>query len=49
MDRMAFDGTLWVEEGQPYMIYCHEWVQVEDGTMELVELAPDLYYLQVDH
>lgn len=42
MDRMALDGTLWVEDGTPYMIYCHEWVQVADGTMELVELAPDL-------
>lgn len=42
MDRMALDGTLWVENGKPYMIYCHEWVQVEDGTMELVELEEDL-------
>lgn len=42
MDRMALDGTLWVENGKPYMVYCHEWVQVEDGTMELVELEPDL-------
>lgn len=42
MDRMALDGTLWVEDGTPYMIYCHEWVQIADGTMELVELKPDL-------
>ena len=42
MDRMALDGTLWVENDKPYMLYCHEWVQVEDGTMELVELMPDL-------
>lgn len=42
MDRMALDGTLWVEDGKPYMIYCHEWVQIEDGTMELVELEADL-------
>ena len=42
MDRMALDGTLWVEEGQPYMIYCHEWVQVVDGTIVLVQLAADL-------
>ncbi|MCK3686186.1 glycoside hydrolase family 43 protein [Maribellus sp. YY47] len=41
-DRMALDGTLWVENGTPYMIYCHEWVQMIDGTMELVQLAPDL-------
>ena len=42
MDRMALDGTLWVEEGRPYMIYCHEWVEIADGSMVLVELAPDL-------
>ncbi len=42
MDRMALDGTLWEENGIPYMIYCHEWVQIEDGTMELVQLSHDL-------
>lgn len=42
IDRMVLDGTLWEEDGVPYMIYCHEWVQVADGTMELVRLAPDL-------
>lgn len=42
MDRMALDGTLWVEDGTPYMIYCHEWVQIEDGSMELVALEDDL-------
>jgi len=42
MDRMALDGTLWEEDGIPYMIYCHEWVQIEDGTMELVRLNHDL-------
>jgi GH43 family beta-xylosidase len=41
-DWMALDGTLWVEDGTPWMIFCHEWVQVEDGTMELVQLSPDL-------
>ena len=42
MDQMALDGTLWEENGIPYMVYCHEWVQIEDGTMELVQLANDL-------
>lgn len=42
MDRMALDGTLWVENGKPYMVYCHEWVQIEDGSMELVQLKPNL-------
>ena len=42
MGQMCLDGTLWVENGVPYMIYCHEWVELMDGTMELVELKPDL-------
>ena len=42
MGQMCLDGTLWVENGVPYMIYCHEWVEMMDGTMELVELKPDL-------
>ena len=42
MNYMALDGTLWVEDGTPYMVFCHEWVQMVDGTMEVVELKPDL-------
>ncbi len=42
IDNMALDGTLWEENGKPYMIYCHEWVEIIDGTMNLVELKPDL-------
>ena len=42
MGQMCLDGTLWVENGVPYMIYCHEWVEMMDGTMEMVELKPDL-------
>ncbi len=42
MGQMCLDGTLWVENGVPYMIYCHEWVEMIDGTMEMVELKPDL-------
>ncbi len=38
----ALDGTLWVEQGVPYMVFCHEWVQIEDGTMEIVRLSDDL-------
>lgn len=41
-DMMTLDGTLWVEDGVPYMIYCHEWVQIKDGTVELVQLKDDL-------
>jgi len=41
-DWFSLDGTLWVEEGVPYMVFCHEWVQVKDGTVELVRLKDDL-------
>jgi len=40
---MCLDGTLYVDEkGTPYMIFCHEWVQVKDGEMCAVELTSDL-------
>ena len=41
-DWLALDGTLWVEDGVPWMVFCHEWVQTTDGTMELVRLKKDL-------
>ena len=41
-DFMALDGTLWVEDGIPYMVFCHEWVQVVDGTFEAMPLKDDL-------
>jgi GH43 family beta-xylosidase len=41
-DFMTLDGTLFVEDGVPYMVYAHEWIQVLDGTMEAVPLKPDL-------
>jgi len=39
---MALDGTLYVDNGTPYLVFCHEWVQVIDGEMAAVELKPDL-------
>ncbi|UCD49242.1 MAG: family 43 glycosylhydrolase [Phycisphaerales bacterium] len=39
---MTLDGTLWVEDGVPYMVYCHEWVQIKDGTIDLIHLKNDL-------
>ena len=39
---MALDGTLHIEDETPYMIFCHEWVQTIDGTMDIVELKKDL-------
>ncbi len=41
-DWLSLDGTLWVEDGVPYMIFCHEWQQLTDGTMDLVRLKDDL-------
>lgn len=41
-EMMTLDGTLWVEDDVPYMVYCHEWVQIVDGAMSKAELSPDL-------
>lgn len=41
-DMMTLDGTLWEEEGVPYLVYCHEWVQIVNGTVEMVQLKDDL-------
>ncbi len=42
-DRPTLDGTLWVDKkGTPYMVYCEEWLQNLNGTMEKIELKPDL-------
>ena len=41
-DRMCLDGTFWVEDGIPYMVFCHEWSQITIGTVCAVRLADDL-------
>ena len=38
----TLDATLWVEDGTPYMIFCHEWLQVIDGKMDMIQLSEDL-------
>ena len=39
----TLDGTLWVDkDGKPYMVYCGEWLQNWNGTIEKIELKPDL-------
>lgn len=41
--KSTLDGTFWVDkDGKPYLVYCHEWVQNQDGTVEKIELKPDL-------
>jgi beta-xylosidase len=41
-DKPTLDATLWIENGKPYMLYCYEWLQNWDGTIEKIELKPDL-------
>lgn len=42
-DWFCLDGTLFVDdEGAPWMVFCHEWVQVKDGEMCALRLSPDL-------
>jgi hypothetical protein len=36
------DGTIYMENGQAYMVFVREWMQTFDGTMEYVKLSPDL-------
>ncbi len=39
----TLDGTFWVDkDGKPYMVYCGEWLQNWNGTIEKIELKPDL-------
>ncbi|MEV0731092.1 glycoside hydrolase family 43 protein [Polymorphospora sp. NPDC050346] len=41
-NHMTLDGTLYVDpEGQPWMVYAHEWVQKIDGTIEAIRLERD--------
>ncbi len=39
---MTLDATFWEEDGQPWMIYCREWIQITHGTVEAIRLKPDL-------
>lgn len=44
-DWECLDGTFYVsKEGKPYMVFCHEWVQIGDGTVCAMELSPDLHH-----
>jgi len=41
--KPTLDGTFWVDQdGKPYMVYCYEWLQNWDGTIEKIELKRDL-------
>jgi len=41
-DWECLDGTLYIEDGIPYMVFCHEWVQIGDGTVCAQQLSQDL-------
>lgn len=42
-DLPTLDGTFWVDtDNKPYMIFCTEWLINWNGTMEKIELKPDL-------
>ena len=42
-DWECLDGTLFIDKaGRPWMIFCHEWLQVGDGEMCAIPLRVDL-------
>ncbi len=42
-DWRCLDGTLYLApNATPYMVFCHEWKQVHNGTVCAVQLTPDL-------
>ena len=40
-DQPSLDATLWVEDGKPWLLYCHEWLQNWNGTVEAIRLKSD--------
>lgn len=41
-DWECLDGTLYVEEDVPYLVFSHEWLQVGDGEIAMIQLKDDL-------
>ena len=42
LDWECLDGTLYIEDGKPYIVFCHEWLQVNDGEIWATPLSDDL-------
>ncbi len=43
LDRECLDGTLYIDKkGVPHLVFCHEWLQIDNGTVCEVALTPDL-------
>lgn len=38
----CLDATLYIEDGEPYAVFCREWVEVSDGEIHAVKLSKDL-------
>lgn len=38
----CLDGTLHVEQGRPWIVYCHEWTELYYGKIEALPLSSDL-------
>lgn len=41
-DWECLDGTFWVEDGKPYIVFSHEWTQVGNGEICAMQLSEDL-------
>ena len=42
-DWECLDGTLYIDkEDNPWMVFCHEWIQVKDGKIYAMRLSKDL-------
>lgn len=42
-NQPTLDGTFWIDkDGKPYMVYCGEWLQNWNGTIEKIRLKSDL-------
>lgn len=42
-NKPTLDATFWIDaDNKPYMIYCWEWLQNWNGTVEKIELKPDI-------
>lgn len=38
----CLDATLFVDQGQPYVFFCHEWTQIGDGKICVAPISSDL-------
>ncbi len=41
-NEMALDGTLWIEDGEPWMVYCQEWIETGEGLIKAIKMQDDL-------